>query len=152
MAYNLTDTWRLNHRVNLLLLAALNGEQLAYLPNPRARNIADQFAHLHNMRLQWLEVQAPASAKQLRKIGKGAATVEALREAFDASTEAFAQVLDEAERTGKLRAAKHGVFAFFAYLIAHEAHHRGQILVHLKHAGMPVDRETAYGLWEWEKL
>src|SRR5215831_13792559 len=106
------DTWRLNNRVNLMLLDRLTEEQLAYGTNPRARTIGDQFAHLHNARLMWLEVQAPAAAKELQKIGKGAATRSALREALEASALALGETVAAAEAGGKLKAAKRGPAAF----------------------------------------
>jgi uncharacterized damage-inducible protein DinB len=152
MTFSLAETWRLNNRANLMLLDSLSREQLAHPPFPRARSIADQFAHLHNVRIMWLEVQMPEAAKRLSKIEKGSATKASLREALQASAEAFANMLDTAETTGKLRSAKRGICVFFAYAIAHEAHHRGQIIVHLKHAKMPVDRALGFELWEWEKL
>ncbi len=150
--YTLTDTWHLNNRVNLMLLDQLSGEQLAYTANPRARTIADQLAHLHNVRIMWLEVQAPKIAKTLAKIEKGAATKAAIREGFTASAAAFAGLIADAEKGGKLKAAKLGLNAFFGYALAHEAHHRGQILLHLKYAKMPVDRTFSYSIWEWEKI
>jgi hypothetical protein len=39
--------------------------------------------------------------------------------------------------------------AFLGYLVSHESHHRGQIAMTLKQAGHPLDRKTAFGLWEW---
>ena len=150
--YSLADSWRLNNRVNLMLLDPMSPEQLAHVPSPRARSIADQFAHLHNVRLMWLEVRSAQALKSLSKIEKGGATKEVLRKALEASSEAFALMFDEAERSGKMKAAKRGVNVFFAYAIAHEAHTRGQIIVHLKHAGMPVDRSLGSALWEWEKI
>src|ERR1041385_6321418 len=77
--YTLVDTWQLNHRVTLQLLEHLNAAQLAYSANPRARSIGDQFAHLHHVRIQWLEVSRPTAVKTLRKIEKGMATQEGLR-------------------------------------------------------------------------
>ncbi len=65
MTYSLADTWLLNNRVNLLLLDALTEEQLAFAPNPRARNIAEQFAHLHAVWRGWLEAGWPAEARTL---------------------------------------------------------------------------------------
>lgn len=70
--YTLAETWQLNNRVNLRLLEELSEEQLAYTPNPKARNIGDQLGHLHNARILWLEAQAPKLAKALTKIEKGA--------------------------------------------------------------------------------
>lgn len=150
--YTLADTWLLNNRVNLMLLDRLTEKQLAFTANPRARTVADQLAHLHNVRIMWLEVQAPAVAKTLVKFEKGAAAKPALREALEASAAAFAGLIADAEKGGRLKAAKRGVNAFFGYALAHEAHHRGQILLHLKHAGMPVDRTFSYSIWEWEKI
>ena len=150
--YSLADTWRLNNRVNLILLDSLSQEQLAHAPGPRARSIADQFAHLHNVRILWLEVQAPAAAQSLHKMEKGTATKTGLKDALEASGAAFAGMLDAAERSGKIRSHKRGIYSFFAYAIAHEGHHRGQIILHLKYAQRPVDRMLGFGLWEWEKI
>jgi uncharacterized damage-inducible protein DinB len=151
-AYSLADTWRLSNRVNLMLLDGLTDQQLDHIPSPRARSIADQFAHLHNVRLMWLEIGAPAAAKSLGKIEKGAPGKPELKRALESSSEAFANMLETAERTGKPRLRKRGVQAFFAYAIAHEAHHRGQIIVHLKHAKIPVDRALGFEIWEWDKI
>jgi uncharacterized damage-inducible protein DinB len=42
--------------------------------------------------------------------------------------------------------------AFLGYALAHEGHHRGQILLHLKVAKLPVERATAYSLWYWNAV
>jgi len=39
----------------------------------------------------------------------------------------------------------------FAYMFAHEAHHRGQILMLAHQLGYRVLYKTA-GIWQWEKL
>jgi uncharacterized damage-inducible protein DinB len=150
--FSLAETWHLNNRANLMLLESLSPDKLNHTPFPRARSISDQFAHLHNVRIMWLEIQMPEAARSLPKIAKGTATKASLREALEASADAFAKMLAAAEKTGKLRSAKRGIYPFFAYAIAHEAHHRGQIIVHLKHAKVPVDRALGFALWEWEKL
>ncbi len=149
---SLAETFLLNNRVNLMLLDAMSEEQLAYVPSPRARSIADQFAHLHNVRIMWLEVSAPERAKGQRKLEKGAGTKAEVRAALEKSAEAMAAVIGEAMEAGKMRGYKAGPIAFCGYLLAHEGHHRGQILVHLKHGKMAVAREVAYGIWEWEKV
>ncbi len=150
--YTLADTWLLNNRVNPMLLDNLSEEQLALAPNPRARSIADQFAHLHNVRIMWLEPIAPAAARGLSKIEKGSATQQVLKDALEASGKALGGVIAEAERSGKIKVYKRGPIAFFGYALAHEAHHRGQIILHLKRAGKPVDRMFGFSLWKWEKI
>jgi uncharacterized damage-inducible protein DinB len=42
--------------------------------------------------------------------------------------------------------------AFLGYALAHEGHHRGQILLQLKIAKKPLDRDTSYRLWYWNKI
>src|ERR1051325_2304548 len=144
--YTLADTWRLNQRVNLQLLGQLNDAQLAYSASPRSRNIGDQLAHLHNVRIQCLDPSRPDAAKPLKKINKGTVTRKMLQDALEASAEAIGELFDEAAITGKLKAFPRGLAAFLGYLLAHEAHHRGQIILHLKYAKMPIDPTVGYSL------
>jgi len=149
--FTLADAWQLNNRVSLLLLDRLTGEQLAYAANPRARTIGDQFAHLHAVRLNWLEAGGRATAG-MKKPEKGTAGRQALREALEASGNAVAEWIAEAESTGRMKGFKRGPAAFLGYLAAHEGHHRGQMLLHLKQAKMAAPPEVAFGIWEWGKI
>jgi len=106
--YGLADTWRLNHRVNLLLLDHLSAEQLAFAANPRARSIADQFAHIRNVRILWLEHTAPKLAASPKKIDKGTATKKILQEALERSSEAMGNFIAEAEQSGTMKGSKRG--------------------------------------------
>ena len=150
--FSIADAFLTNNRINLFVLGHLSEEQLAVTQNARARSIADQFAHLHNVRILWLEASQPALAKSLKKIEKGKVTKKQLKESLEKSAEAMAEYLRELESPGKMARLKKNPYNFFAYMIAHEAHHRGQILLHLKNAGVAFDREKSFAIWEWDKM
>jgi uncharacterized damage-inducible protein DinB len=38
------------------------------------------------------------------------------------------------------------------YMLAHEAHHRGQVCMLAHQVGFPLPNEVAHGMWNWEKL
>ena len=148
----LADTWHINNGVNLRLLDALTDKQLAATILPRGRAVTGYFVHMHMARFYWLERRAPALAKSFKKIAGGTAPKAIVRQALIDSGEAMGKLFAEAERTGQMKGTKLGPVAFLGYALAHEGHHRGQILLHLKIAKLPLDRDTSYSLWYWNKI
>ena len=51
----------------------------------------------------------------------------------------------------KRRGFKKGIFTTLSYLVAHESHHRGSILLTLKQCGHGIDNATRSGLWGWDQ-
>lgn len=146
----LVETWRIHDRINLYLLDAIADDALSSIGPTKGRSVADQFAHIHNVRLMWLKEAAPELIEGVSKIEKGGAMDRAaLRHALEASSAAVEALLGRALQAGKVRGFKPHPAAFLGYVISHESHHRGQIAVALKGAGHPLDRKTAFGLWEW---
>jgi len=43
------------------------------------------------------------------------------------------------------------VSAFVAYLISHDAHHRGQICMLARQVGHRLPNAVIFGMWEWNK-
>jgi uncharacterized damage-inducible protein DinB len=79
-----------------------------------------------------------------------AGDAERLRAALTASAAAIEALLARAlTGDGRVKGFKPHATAFLGYLISHESHHRGQIALALKQSGRPLDRKTAYGIWEW---
>ena len=113
--------------------------------------MGEQLAHVHNVRLMWLKEAAPELMEGLAKVEKDAAADPALlRRSLEASAAAVSALLARALAAGgKVRGFKPHAAAFLGYLVAHESHHRGQVALTLKQAGHPLDRKTAFGLWEW---
>jgi uncharacterized damage-inducible protein DinB len=147
----LLDTWRIHCRINLYLLDAIAPETLDAPPAKKGRNVGQMLAHLHNVRLMWLESAAPEVGQGLVKIDKDAALGRALlRESLEASGHAIEVLLERVlAGGGKVKGFKPHAAAFLGYLIAHEAYHHGEIGIALREAGFPLDRKTAYGMWEW---
>lgn len=65
------------------------------------------------------------------------------------SSEAIVKLIKKGFEEGKIKGFKPHPTAFTGYLISHESHHRGQILLTLKQSKHPIDQKTQYGLWEW---
>ena len=146
----LIETWRINNRINLYLLDVIDEKNLTDLSASKGRNVGEQFAHIHNVRLMWLKASAPNLLEGQTKIEKETKiTKKLLSTLLTKSAEAISTLLVKGFEEGKIKGFKPHPSAFFGYLISHESHHRGQIILSLKQSGHPIDQKTQYGLWEW---
>ena len=59
MARDLCEAWSMNNEANLFLLGEIEEEALADRYSGRTRTVADQFAHMHDVRVRWLTHAAP---------------------------------------------------------------------------------------------
>jgi uncharacterized damage-inducible protein DinB len=147
---DLIETWEINNRINLYLLASIAEDHLADAPASKGRTVGEQFAHLHNVRLMWLKASMPELLDGVLKIDKGNdLTKELLSTALQQSASAISQLLQKGLETGKIKGFKPHPSAFLGYMIAHDSHHRGQIVLALKQSGHRVDQKVQYGMWEW---
>jgi hypothetical protein len=53
------ETWSINNRINLYLLNGIDDAHLTDVSASKGRNVGEQFAHLHNVRLMWLKASEP---------------------------------------------------------------------------------------------
>ena len=145
------ETWEIHNRINLYLLDAIEPAALASLSASKGRTVGEQFAHVHNVRLMWLKSAAPDLLARVSKIEKeSAGDPKLLSRSLKESGEAIRSLLSQSLETGgKVKGFKPHVTAFLAYLISHESHHRGQIILSLKQAGKVLEKKILFGIWEW---
>lgn len=151
MEEQLLETWEIHHRINLYLLDAVEPDSLNSVSASKGRTVAEQFAHVHNVRLLWLKTAAPELLEGLVKIEKeDAADKPLLAKSLEQSAKAIrALLLKSFQAGGKIKGFKPHAAAFLGYLISHESHHRGQIALTLKQSGSPLSKKTSFGMWEW---
>ena len=98
----------------------------------------------------WLKAASPELLEKQNKIEKSnKITSKLLIAELNKSAEAISKLLSQGFADKKIKGFKPHPSAFFGYLIAHESHHRGQIILSLKQSGHPLDQKTQYGIWEW---
>ena len=147
----LLETWNIHNRICLYLLEAIDSDSLDDVGATKGRSVGEQFAHIHNVRLMWLKAAAPDLLKKQTKIEKeDASKKDLLRRSLVDSGDAIKSLLKKSlESDGKIKGFKPHAAAFLGYLISHESHHRGQLILALKHSGHRLDKKVQYGIWEW---
>jgi uncharacterized damage-inducible protein DinB len=143
---NALDT---NNRISLYLIENLPAEAWnAKLPDGKGRTIAAIVAHMHNVRVMWLKA---AKAEDIpEQLERATVTPAQATRALESSRAALHKLCREAlETDGRIKGFRPDVAGFVGYLIAHDAHHRGQIAMLARQLGHPLPQNAVFGMWEW---
>lgn len=147
-----------NDRMNQDLLEHLDPAAWRAKPPGRTRTIAAIFTHMHNVRAKWVRLtaphlQAPAQLNRARCTPQQAsvALAESGARCAEMLAEAFAGGVEKFHRDSWARPWPVGL-EMVGYMLAHEAHHRGQVCLLAHQLGFPLPNEVGSGLWNWEKL
>jgi uncharacterized damage-inducible protein DinB len=147
---SLLNAFDTNDRINQYLIENLPAEAWrAEPPEGKGRTIAAIVAHIHNVRVMWLKAAAKGSQIPEQLDRTSVTPAQALK-ALEQSRAALSVVLKSAmEGDGRVKGFRPDVAGFFGYLIAHDAHHRGQICMLARQVGHPLSQKAMFGMWEW---
>ena len=149
------EAWGVNQRVNLRLIDAISDEGMRCTLSKRGgRNVVRVFAHLHYVRVHQLKRRAKALAAGARTFEThdepDRATLKAALEDSSRRVEEWIRLAGKG--AAGVRTFKRGLVTTLAYLVSHESHHRGGILLTLKQCGHPVEQAVRYGIWDWDRI
>jgi len=147
-----------NERMNQLIIGRLDPAAWRAKAPGGVRTIAAIFTHMHNVRSKWVRLTAP-HLKVPAQLSRARCTPEEAQAELAESAarceemlaEAFAGRIESFRRDGWAQPWPAGP-EMLCYMIAHEAHHRGQVLMLAHQLGFPLPNEVTCGIWDWEKL
>jgi uncharacterized damage-inducible protein DinB len=150
-----------NDRMNQLLIEHLDPAAWKAKPPANTRNIAAIFTHMHNVRTKWIRLTAP-HLKVPSQLNRAHCTPQQARAGLAESAARCTEMLAEALGASGSRIEKFHRDSWaqpwpvgpemLCYMLAHEAHHRGQVLMLAHQLGFPLPTDVMSGIWNWEKL
>jgi uncharacterized damage-inducible protein DinB len=158
----LLDAWRTNNRVTVFLVEHLPlelwGSTVPGAPRRTVRMIA---GHIHNARCMWIKTLGKENGIAVpRAVNRHKVGPKELIPALDQSSRGIIKLLMlGCDRGGTIpvssaytwRNLPLDVGHVLTYLVAHEGHHRGQIVMLARQLGYRLPVEITGGLWHFSK-
>ena len=149
-----------NDRINQILIESLDPAAWKAKPPGKVRTIAAIFSHMHNVRAKWIRLTAP-HLKIPRQLNRSTCTPQQVRAALAESAARCTEMLAEALGSGgRIQKFVRDGWAqpwpvgpeMLCYMLAHEAHHRGQVCMLAHQLGFKLPNAVTSKMWNWGKL
>ena len=154
----LIAAWHTNHRVTSYLIENLPSELWSMnVPGAPRRTIRMIAAHIHNARCMWIKMIGARHGVVVPKTVDGRRVrPKELSRALARSSQGMINLIQlGVARGGSIPASAWQNFPtdlahFLSYFVAHEAHHRGQLVMLARQLGHRLPLEVTAGLWQWK--
>ena len=165
-AADLRDTilaaWRTNNRVTVFLVENMpSALWQASVPGAPRRTVRMIAGHIHNARCMWIKMVGKEHGIRVPKsVDRRKVTPKELVSALHRSSGGIDDLLRLGLESGGSipipstyvwRNLPLDVGHVLTYFVAHEGHHRGQIVLIARQLGHRLPVSTTGGLWQWSK-
>ena len=158
----LAEGYIVNDAMNQLVLEHLDPRAWRMKPaGAGGRPIVAVVTHMHNIRRKWIRLSAP-HIKLPAELDRTRCTQKQARTALADSALKCAEMIRDAlagpegrvpkfHRDGWAPKWQSGA-GMFAYMVAHDAHHRGQVCMLAHQLGYKLPTTVVSKMWSWERL
>jgi uncharacterized damage-inducible protein DinB len=158
-AEGLIAAWHTSHCVTVYLIERLPTELWPLsLPGSPRQTVRMLAAHIHNRRCMWIKMLGARHGIPVpRTVDRRLVRPPDLLRALSRSSEGITRLIRLGVAHGGVvpRAAWQNFPTdlphFLSYFVAHEAHHRGQLVMLARQLGHRLPSDVTAGLWQWKK-